>query len=121
MNELHIDRAVPKGWGEDYPVFEITTVEELREFLSSYAKIKTNWKVGLDLRFVRKGVLLSLLKTMEDSNLHLVMRLRELVPATILSRASRIYKEGEVVDRTSLSKSLVWEPTKVAEKIREFL
>lgn len=114
---IYIDDAYPEGWGLDYSVKEINSISVMRDFSSTYYNVKSILRFGLDLRGVQVEQMSSLLKLMEESNLELIIRVREPVPLVILSRSGTVIKKSRIESK-SVVQSLVREETVIAEKIR---
>jgi len=115
--KVYIGDIVPNKWMGSYPVVRVNTVEELRNFIVSYLKVDSEFKVGLDVRAINPRRLQPLLKLMEDSKLKLIIRVKEPVLDTILSRAGWIVKKERVEYKNSVG-LLIMSQTKIAEKIR---
>ena len=115
-----IGETPPKGWGREYPCFTLVNIRSVREFLANYSNLDTDMVVGLDARSLHFSNQQAFLKLLEDTTLSIILRLREPVVSTILSRAGTIVK-NEKVKRVTYLESVLNIGTPTAEKIKDLL
>lgn len=94
-----------------------SNLSELKRVIGQYQGV-SGLTLGLDVRYLQPRYYSVLLKFMEDEEIHLVIRMLEPVPFTILSRSMRVVKYDKV-ERLSGFDILYPSGGKTLQKIRD--
>lgn len=90
--QVYIDLAIPKGWAIDYPCCQPRDFKQARLVIEKYQISSSKNVLGIDLRIVNYKVQYLFLKFLETTTLKVILRLKEPVAPTILSRMSFVSK-----------------------------